>query len=186
MFKEQEKAEYFNTKAPTELKNRTRLAIQKKKSSMAKKRRVRIVAVACCACMLIVTNVMYQNSTVIKINDVPVSYLDVTIKSETENIPSTISVARNVEPHSVIPMEIEAKGKTNIKVSEGRIYTKSNEVDLSERFQELNIQKSDVIYWEVDVNTTTATCIVTTEKKEYRYVIVNDESGCKIKLKQSK
>lgn len=186
MFKEQEKVEYFNTKAPNELKNRTRSSIQQKKRSIAKKRKIRIVAVACCACMIIVTNVMYQNSTIIKVNDVPVSYLDVKVKSEPENTPSTISMVRNIEPQRVIPMEIDVRGKAYIKVSEGRIYTKNDNVDLADSIQELDIQKSDVIYWEVDANTTTATCIVTTGKKEYHYIIENDESECKIKLKQSK
>lgn len=186
MFKEEEKLEYFNTKAPEELKNRTKSALQQKKRSMAKKRTVRIAIVACCACMIIATNVMYRNSTIIKVNDVPVSYLDVKIKNETENIPSTISMVRNIEPRSVIPMEIDVKGNTHIKVSEGRIYTKSSQRDLSDNVQELDIRKSDVIYWEVDVNTTNATCVVTTEKKEYHYVIGKDKSEYKIKLKQSK
>lgn len=186
MFKEEEKLEYLNTKAPAELKNRTKSAIQQKKKSVAKKRTVRIVAVACCACVIIATNVMYHNSTIIKVNDVPVSYLDVKIKNETENIPSTASMVRNKGPQSVIPMEIDVKGKTHVKVSEGRIYTKSSEMDLSDTIQELDIKKSDVIYWEVDANTTNATCVVTTEKKEYHYVIEKDKSGYKIKLEQSK
>ena len=186
MFKEEEKLEYLNTKAPEELKNRTRLAIQQKKKSVAKKRTVRIVAMACCACMIIVTNIMYQNSTIIKVNDVPVSYLDVKVKNETENITSTVSMVRNIEPQGVIPMEIDVKGKTHIKVSKGRIYTKTSQMDLSDSVQELDIKKSDVIFWEVDANTTNANCVITTEKKEYHYVIVKDKSEYKIKLKQSK
>ena len=186
MFKEEEKLEYLNTKAPEELKNLTRSAIQQKKKSIVKKSKVRILAVACCACMVIATNVMYQKSTIIKVNDVPVSYLDVKIKNETANIPSTASMVRNKGPQSVIPMEIDVKGKTHIKVSEGRIYTKSSQMDLSDSVKELDIQKSDVIYWEVDANTINATCVVTTEKKEYHYVIEKDKSEYKIKLKQRK
>ena len=109
MFQEKEKKEYFNQKAPEELKNRTWSSIQQEKRKVEKQRRQGLAMVACFAGLIFASNFVYQNSTIVKVNDVPISYLNVNVGCDDENIPFTISEGRNRELQGGIPMEKEEK-----------------------------------------------------------------------------
>ena len=74
MFQEKERLEYFNEQAPAELKNRTWSSIQQENKKRTKQRRQGLVMAACFAFVLLAGDVMYQNSTIVKVHDMPISY----------------------------------------------------------------------------------------------------------------
>ena len=80
MFQEKDRMEYSSRKAPDELKNRTWSSIQQEKRRQAKQRRQGLYLAACFAGVLLASNVMYQNSTIVKVNDQPISYFNVSLE----------------------------------------------------------------------------------------------------------
>ena len=185
MFQENERMEYHSKKAPDELKNRTWSSIQQEKRRLAKQRKQGMYLAACFAGVLLAGNVMYQNSTIVKVNDTPISYLSVSVETESGDIPFAISESRNVALQGEIPMEINVSGNAHISVSEGSIRTNYNSDDSENEVTELDIQEKTVVFWLVaDSDETAATCTITTDNQEYLYVMEKDESGWKLRLKE--
>ena len=184
MFQENERMEYSNRKAPDELKNRTWSSIQQEKRKVAKQRKQGLYMAACFAGILLVSNVMYQNSTIVKVNDVPISYFNVRVGNESGDIPFAISEERNKEIHIEVPMEINVSEDAHVEVSAGTIRIEG-ESEISEKeVTELDIQGKTVVLWNMkEESSTTATCSIFTETKEYLYVMEQDASGWKLKLK---
>ena len=115
----------------------------------------------------------------------PISYLNVSVENESGDIPFAISEGRNKEIPSEIPMEVNVKGRAHIEVSEGSIRLQQNSEIQETEVTELNIQGETVVLWSItgDSNTT-ASCIITTEEKEYQYVMEQGEFGWKLRLKK--
>ena len=184
MFQENERMEYSSQKAPEMLKNRTWSSIQQKKRKMAEQRKQGLYLAACFVGVLMIGNLMHQNSTIVKINNMPISYLEVSIGNKTGNIPFAISEGRNSGIQGEVPMEISVEGKAHIEVSEGIIRIENSENQKTE-VTELEIFGKTVIFWCVEGDSNiTATCTITTEEESYQYVMEKDESGCKLKLKE--
>lgn len=185
MFQENERMEYSNRKAPDELKNRTWSSIQQEKRMIAKKRKQSLYIAACFVGILFMCNVMLQNSTIVKVNDRPISYLNVHVENEAGDIPFSISEGRNKEIHGDIPMEIHVSGKAHIAVSKGSIRIQNN-TEVSENVAtELDIQGKTNIVWSIEgVDNTMATCTITTEDRMFQYVVKADTSGWKMRLKE--
>ena len=185
MFQEKDRMEYSNRVAPDELKNRTWSSIQQEKKQQAKRRRQGMYLAACFAGVLLVGNGMYQNSTIVKVNDMPVSYLNVHVGTESGDVPFTISEGRNKEIQSEIPMEINVDKTAQVEVSRGTIRTE-NDSEVSENEKtKLDINGSTVVYWNMESGSeTTATCTITTENHVYQYVMEWDETGWKLRLKE--
>ena len=181
MFQEKDRMEYVNRKAPDELKNRTWSSIQQEKK---RQRKQGMYLAACFAGALLMGNVMYQNSTIVKVNDVPVSYLSVNVGTESGDIPYTASEGRNKEIQSEIPMEIDIEGNAHIEVSAGTIRTEKNSETSESEATELDIQGETVVVWNMEgEKDSIAICTITTETKVYQYVMELDEAGCKLRLK---
>ena len=184
MFQENDRMEYSSRKAPDELKNRTWSSIQQEKRRLAKQRRQGMYLAACFAGVLLVSNVMYQNSTIVRVNDKPISYLNVSVGTESGDIPYTISESRNKEIQSEIPMEINVSGNAHVQVSDGTIRTEDDSYVLEREVTELDIQGKTGVLWSVDRDgNTSATCTITTENEIYQYVMEQDETGWKLRLK---
>lgn len=185
MFQENERMEYSSRKAPDELKNRTWSSIQQEKRRMAKQRKQGLYLAACFAGVLLVSNVMYQNSTIVKVNDMPISYLNVRVENESGDIPFAISEGRNKEIQSEVPMEINVSGNAHVEVSAGTIRIEGDSEISEKEVTELVIQGETIVWWNMKGDSSTiATCTITTETKEYVYVMEQDESGWKLKLKE--
>ena len=162
MFQEKEILEYGNTKAPEELKNRTW-------SSIKKQRQQRLSIAACIAVVFLAGNVMYQNSAIVKVKDVPFS----------------ISESRNQKNQSEIPMEISVSENAHIEVSEGTIRIEDSSEDSYVEATELDICEDVVVIWNMEgVKESTAICTITTETKVYQYVAEAEETGWKLRLKE--
>ena len=184
MFQENERMEYFSRKAPDELKNRTWSSIQQEKRKAARMRTQGLVMAACFAGVVLLGNGFYQNSTIVKVNDVPISYLNVSVETESGDIPFAISERRSNEIRSEIPMEINVKGNAHVEVSEGSIRSQQNSQIQENEVTKLDIQGKTVILWSISGDSNTiASCIVTTDDGEYHYVMEQDESGWKLRLK---
>ena len=140
---------------------------------------------ACITGALFVSNMMYQNSTIVKVNDVPISYLNVNVGNEDTDVPFTISECRNKEIQSEIPMEINISGNAHIEVSEGYIRRQETSEDSNEKVTQLDIEGKTVILWNMaeDMNPI-ATCTITTEETRYQYVLEMKESSWKLRLKE--
>ncbi len=178
MFQENERMEYMSQKAPEQLKNRVWSSIQQEKRKATRKRIQSLAIAACFAGVIIASNVMLVGSTVVRVNDVPVSYWST-------DIPLAISQGRNEEIQSKIPMEIDVDKKAHIEVSEGSLYTRQNSEIQDKEVTNLDIQGKTVVFWNIAADSnTTATCTITTEGKEYQYVMEANESGWKLRLKQ--
>ena len=185
MFQEKDRMEYSSRKAPDELKNRTWSSIQQEKKKQAKRRRQGMYLAACFAGVLLASNVMYQNSTIVKVNDVPVSYLNVRVGTGSGDVPFTISEGRNKEIQSEIPMEINVSKAAHVEVSKGTIRTEKDSEVSDKRVSELNICGETVVLWNVeDGSDAIATCTITTEDRVYQYVVTLDETGWKLRLKE--
>ena len=185
MFQENERMEYSNRKAPDELKNRTWSSIQQEKRLMAKQRRQGLYVAACFAGVLLVGNVMYQNSTIVKVNDMPISYFSVSVGNESGDIPFTISEERNKEIQGEIPMEINVRERAHVEVSAGTIRTKEDSQNIEKKVTELDISGKTVVWWNMEEESSAiATCIISTETKEYQYVMELEASGWKFRLKE--
>ena len=91
MFQENDRMEYSSRKAPDELKNRTWSSIQQENKRRAKQRRQGLVMAACFAFVLLAGDVMYQNSTILKVHDMPISYWNVRVEDANGEIPFSIS-----------------------------------------------------------------------------------------------
>lgn len=181
MFQEKDRMEYANKKAPDELKNRTWSSIQQEKK---RQRRQGMYLAACFAGVLLIGNVMYQNSTIVKVNDVPVSYLSVNVGTESGGIPYIASEGRNKEIQSEIPMEIDINGKAHVEVSSGRIRTEKQSETSESEVTELDIQGKTVVVWSMEgEDDSIAICTITTEKEEYQYMMELDEAGWKLRLR---
>ena len=182
MFQEKDRMEYVNRKAPDELKNRTWSSIQHEKK---RQRRQGMYFAACFAGALLMSNVIYQNSTIVKVNEVPVSYWSVDVGTESGAIPYTASEGKNKEIQSEIPMEINIEGNAHVEVSEGTIRTENNSETSEGDVSALDIQGETVVIWNVEkVDDTIAICTITTKTMEYQYVIELDEAGWKLRLKE--
>lgn len=185
MFQENDRMEYSSRKAPDELKNRTWSSIQQEKRRQAKQRKQGMYLAACFAGVLLASNVMYQNSTIVKVNDKPVSYFNVSVGTESGDIPFAISEGRNKEIQSEIPMEINVSENACIEVSEGTIRTATDSMVSEKEVTKLNISEKTVVIWSVEAGSDAgAICTITTENKVYQYVMESDETGCKLRLKQ--
>ena len=185
MFQENERMEYSSTKAPDELKNRTWSSIQQEKRKLAKQRRQGMYLAACFAGVLLVSNVMYQNSTIVKVNNTPVSYLNVSVGAESENLFWTISEGRNKEIQGEIPMEINVSGDAHIEVSAGTIRTEKDRGVFEKEVTEMDIYGQTVIIWSLaGEHNSTSTCTITTENKVYQYVVEKDETDWQLRLKE--
>ena len=185
MFQENERMEYFSRKAPDELKNRTWSSIQQEKRKAAKMRTQGLVMAACFAGVVFLGNGFYQNSTIVKVNDVPISYMNVSVETESGDIPFAISEGRNKEIRSEIPMEVNVKGRAHVEVSEGSIRSQQSSEIQEKEVAELDIQGETMILWSIAGDSTTkASCIITTEENEYQYVMEQDESGWKLRLEK--
>ena len=115
----------------------------------------------------------------------PISYLNVSVGTESGDVPFAISEGRNKEIQSEIPMEIKVSGNAHVEVSEGTIRTASNSEISENEMTELDIQGETVVFWSVEGdNNTIATCTITTEYEQYQYVMEMDGTNCKIKLKE--
>lgn len=185
MFQEKDRMEYSSRKAPDELKNRTWSSIQQEKRRQVKRRKQGMYLAACFAGVLLAGNVMYQNTTIVKVNDTPVSYWNVSVGTESGDVPFIISETRNKEIQNEIPLEINISGNAHIEVSEGSIRTE-HEVEISENeITEMDIQGKTVVFWCMNIaDETMATCTIRTETNEYIYVMEQDESGWKLRLKE--
>ncbi len=178
MFRENERMEYFSQKAPTELKNRVWSSIQQEKRKTTRRRIQSLAIAACFVGVFVVSHVMLLNSTILRINDMPVSYWNT-------DIPFAISQGRNKEIQGNIPMEIHVGEEAHIEVSEGSIYTTKNSEIQDEKVTQLHIEGKTVVFWSISTDSNTAaTCTITTEGKEYRYVLEANESGWKLRLQQ--
>lgn len=185
MFQEKERLEYFNEQAPAELKNRTWSSIQQENKRRAKQRRQGLVMAACFAFVLLAGDVMYQNSTILKVHDMPISYWNVRVEDANGEIPFSISEKKNESAPNEIPMEINVSGRAHVEVSEGYIRTQEDSEDSSKEIKELDIQEKTVIFWHVNGDSSTiAVCTITTEDSRYHYVMEKTESNCKIRLKE--
>lgn len=185
MFQENDRMEYSSRKAPDELKNRTWSSIQQTKRKQAKQMRQGLYLAACFAGVLLIGNGMYQNSTIVRVNDTPISYLNVSVGTESGDVPFAISEGRNKEIQSEIPMEIKVSGNAHVEVSAGTIRTANNSELSENEMTELDIQGETVVFWSVEGdNNTIATCTITTEHEQYQYVMEMDGTNCKIKLKE--
>ena len=184
MFQEKERMEYSSRKAPDELKNRTWSSIQHEKRRQAKQRRQGIYLAACFAGVLLASNVMYQNSTIVKVNDQPISYLNVSVGTESGDIPFAISEGRNKEVQCEIPMEINVSGQAHVEVTKGSIRIQDS-MNQENEVKELDINGKTVIVWSIDEDSNTiANCIITTEDSKFQYVMERDGAGWKLRLKE--
>lgn len=166
MFQEKDKAEYLKEQAPEELKNRTWSSIQKRKNQ----RRQGLVIAACFAGVLFISNLVYQNSMIIRINDAV-------------NRSFSISEKRNEETPNELSMEINVKGSACVEVSQGSIRKEGDSEGLEYETKELDIEGKTVVIWVLNGDSNTiATCTVTTEEDEYQYLVEKKESGWKLKL----
>ena len=77
MFQEKEIMEYRSHKAPEELKNHIWSSIEQEKRKIRMQRQKWIASAACFAAILFAGNFMYQSTAMVKINDVPISYISV-------------------------------------------------------------------------------------------------------------
>ena len=185
MFQEKERLEYFNEQAPAELKNRIWSSIQQENKKRMKQRRQGLVMAACFAFVLLAGNVMYQNSTIVKVHDMPISYWAVRITGTNGDIPFSISETRNEGTPDEIPMEINARGRAHIEVSEGSIRIQEDSENQGKEITELDILGKTVIFWQVKGDSNTiAVCTITTEDSQYQYVMEKNESSCKLRLKE--
>lgn len=185
MFQEKDRMEYSSRKAPDELKNRTWSSIQQEKRRQAKQRRQGMCLAACFAGVLLASNAMYQDSTIVKVNDQPISYFNVSVGTESGDIPFAISEGRNKEVQEEIPMEINVSGCAHIEVSEGSIRTQVDSMSQEHEVTELEIEGKTVVFWNVERDgTTIAICTITTDDAQYQYVMEWDESGWKLRLKE--
>lgn len=184
MFQEKDRMEYSSRKAPDELKNRTWSSIQQEKRRQAKHRRQGLCLAACFAGVLLASNVMYQNSTIVKVNDKPISYLNVSVGTESGDIPFAISEGRNKDVQSEIPMEINVSGQAHVEVTKGSIRTQESN-NLESEVKELDINGKTVIVWSIvgDSNTT-ANCTITTADAEYQYMMEMDGESWKLRLEE--
>ena len=184
MFQEKDRMEYSSRKAPDELKNRTWSSIQQEKRRLAKQRRQGLYLAACFAGVLLASNVMYQNSTIVRVNDKPVSYLSVSLGTESGDIPFTASEGRNKEVQCEIPMEINVSGRAHVEVTKGSIRVQ-NSKNPEAKVKELEIDGKTVIVWSIvgDSNTI-ANCIITTDDTEFRYMMEMDGECWKLRLKE--
>ena len=185
MFQENEKMEYHSIKAPDELKNRTWSSIQQEKKKVAKQRKQVMYVAACFAGLIFASNAMLQSSTIVKVNNKPISYLNVNVGMESGDVPFAISEGRNKEIQGEIPMEINVSGKAQVEVSAGTIRTE-NDSEISEmKVTILEVQDENVVIWCVDEESSkSATCTITTEQNVYQYVLEATESGWKLRLKE--
>ena len=178
MFQENERMEYFSQKAPTELKNRVWSSVQQEKRKTTRRRIQGLAIAACFIGVFVVSHVMLLNSTILRINDIPVSYWNT-------DIPFAISKGRNKEIQGNIPMEIRVGEEAYIEVSEGSIYTTNNSELQDEEVTQLYIEEKAVVFWNISADSNTvATCTITTEGKEYRYALEANESGWTLRLQQ--
>lgn len=185
MFQEKERLEYISQKAPEELKNRTWSSIQQENRKRTKQRRQVLVMAACFAGVLLASNLAYQNSTIVKVNGVLISYMNVSI--ENNDIPFAISEKRNEGAPNEVPMEINVRDRAHVEVSEGSIRSQGVSEDQEKEIQELDIMEPTVILWRVNGDSNTiATCTITTEDAQYQYEIEKNESSWKLRLKAKK
>ena len=187
MFQENEKQEYYNRKAPDELKNRTWSSIQLEKQKVAKRRQRSMVMAACVAGAVLVGNNVFLNSTIVKVNDMPISYLSVQLGDNAISTPAMISEERSNEPQKALSLEIDVENNAHIEVSEGGICKESDEQTQMTSNKELDIQGKTVIFWYVEGDSNiTATCTITTDEKEYEYVLEKEYESWRFRLKKAK
>ena len=185
MFQEKERMEYYSQKAPDELKNRTWMSIQQEKKKLEPKNRQVLSLAACFAGIILFSNVMLQNSTIVKVNDMPVSYWNVDAGHQSGDIPFTISEGRNKEIRDEIQMEINVSENAQIEVSAGTIHTEVDGDVSQQKNTKLDIQGETVVCWDMEGDDNTiATCTIKTGNEVYQYVLELTETGWKLRLKE--
>lgn len=186
MFQEKEIMEYRSQSAPEELKNRIWSSIELEKRRVRAQRQKWVAAAACFAGVLLAGNIMYQRSAVVKINDVPISYFSVSVEETMENVPALVSEGRNKSLQGMVPLELQVRENAHIKVSEGNLCTDIEGDAEAKEVMEMEIAKDSVVYWYVDEQVMNAHCTITTEIKEYHYVMEKESAGWKIRLEETK
>ena len=187
MFQEKDIEAYQNMTAPVELKNRIRLSIEQQRRKKMKQSMVVLSAAACLAIVVFAGGVFRNNSTIISVNDMAVSYEAVALGQTSTYGVATANVGRSSDAFLQVPMEISVSEKAHICVSEGTIHTKVETDSVINEITEIDIFENTVIYWNVagDINNT-PTCTIVTGGKEYVYVIEFDKKEAVYTIKQIK
>lgn len=177
MFQKKDIEAYRETQAPVELKNRIQISIEQQRKKI-RKQQIRFIAVAATFVILISAGGLFDNSnTILFVNDRVVSEDAVELSSLTR---------RSMDTAIQVPLEIQATESTKVQVSQGTLQLLEAD-GTSKKCTELEINEKTVIYWTVEGNTTNnPTCTITTNNKNYVYVIVYDDTKSVFIIKQEK
>lgn len=187
MFQEKDIEAYQSIKAPVELKNRIRLSVKQQRRKVIKQSIAALSAAACLAIVLFTGGSLRNNNTIISVNDMAVSYEAVEISPISEYGVATANVGRSSEASLHIPLEIEVTETAHISVSQGILQNMVGTDSESTEITDLDITESTVIYWTVtgDISST-PTCTIITDGKEYAYVVEFDDTDSVYTIKQIK
>ena len=177
MFQKKDIEAYQETKAPVELKNRIQSSIEQQRRRI-RKQQMSFLAAAAGFSLILSVGGLFDNSTILSVNDKVVTNEAVEIYSTARSGSVAISTAMQV------PMEIQIKESTQVQVSHGTLQLLEADGTSEER-TELEISENALIYWNVDANTTsTPTCTITTNDKTYVYVMEYDDAKSVFIIKQ--
>lgn len=186
MFQEKDIEAFQDTKAPEELKNRIWLSVEEHRRKAKKRHMTLVASAACFALIFSLSGILGSNSTILSIDGKAVSNKAVQLQTSARNGLATASEGQDFDTVFFVPMEIEVTDIAHIEVSKGTL-SKVGAEDSSQEITSMDISESTVIYWCVSGNTeSSSTCTITTEDKEYVYVIEFDEEQSVFIMKQTK